>query len=232
MLIQDIIRSVYFVDETNGWAVGDAGVILHTGNGVVPVELSSFNASVNGNVVLLNWKTATETNNKGFEIERLNPKSDLPAGQAGIRNPRWEKISFVNGKGTTTQSKSYSFVDNNVSTGNYTYRLKQIDYEGSFTYSEEIEVSINVPVEFSLRQNYPNPFNPSTTIEYSIPKDGFVNLTVYNVLGQQVAELANKNLKAGNYHITFSASKFASGVYYYRLKSGDKVTVKKMIILK
>ncbi len=228
VLIQDVLRSVYFVDETNGWAVGDNGIILHTGNGVVPVDLTSFTASVEGNNVLFKWSTTTETNNKGFEIERASSESlrNTPGQEV------WEKIGFVNGNGTTTESKSYSFVDNNVSSGNYTYRLKQIDFNGTFKYSKEIEVSINVPVEFSLQQNYPNPFNPTTTIEYSIPKDGMVNLTVFNVLGQRVAELINENMKTGKYHVFFDASKLASGVYYYRLKSDDKVKVKKMIILK
>jgi len=220
------------VDATESYfyvATYGAGLhIYENPYGIVPVELTSFTASVSGNSVSLNWQTATETNNKGFEIERASSES--------LRNtPRqevWKKIGFVNGNGTTTESKSYSFVDNNVSSGNYNYRLKQIDFDGSVKYSKEVIVNLNIPVVFSLQQNYPNPFNPTTTIEYSVPKDGFVNLTVYNILGQQVADLINKNMNAGKHQIVFNASKLASGVYYYRLESNSKVLIKKMLLLK
>ena len=187
---------------------------------VVPVELTGFSASVSQSDVNLLWTTATETNNKGFEVEK---KSDR--GQ-------WEKIGFVGGFGTTTETKSYSFIDNNVKSGKYYYRLKQIDFDGTYTYSNTIEFEVATPLKFALEQNYPNPFNPSTTIKYSIPEDGNVILRVYNSLGQRVAELINGFVKAGNYQVTFNASELASGIYFYKIEECSKTLVKKMIVLK
>ncbi|HSD62646.1 MAG TPA: T9SS type A sorting domain-containing protein, partial [Ignavibacteriaceae bacterium] len=138
----------------------------------------------------------------------------------------------VEGNGTTTEPKSYSFTDGNVTSGKYSYRLKQINFDGSFEYSKEVEVEVNYKLEFSLSQNYPNPFNPSTMIKYSIPKDGYVNLKIYNTLGQQVAELVNGIVKAGSHQVTFNAGNLSSGVYYYRIESGNYVSVRKMMILK
>jgi hypothetical protein len=189
---------------------------------IIPAELTSFNAAASGNSVVLNWKTSTETNNRGFYVERN--------GVSLIGN--WEKIGYVEGSGTTTEPKSYSFTDNNVTTGKYSYRLKQIDFDGSYKYSNIVEVEVNKVTEFSLSQNYPNPFNPVTKIEYSIPEESNISLTVFNILGQKVAELVNGNVKAGNHSVTFNASKFGSGVYYYRLESGNNVQIKKMILLK
>ncbi len=196
--------------------------IFRTPGRTVPVELTSFRADVQDGEVILNWSTATETNNKGFYVERK--------GASLIGN--WEKIGFVSGSGTTTEPNSYTFTDNNVTTGNYSYRLKQIDYDGSFEYSKEVEVEVSVPLEFSLSQNYPNPFNPVTTIKYSVPKDGNVKLTVYNALGQELAELVNKEIKAANYEVEFNAKDLASGVYFYCIQAGDFVQSKKMILLK
>ncbi len=193
----------------------------------VPVELTSFTANVNGTSVILNWETASETNNKGFEIQR-----------SVVKSQKWEKIGFVTGNGTTTEPKSYSYTDdlslirNNVLSGTYSYRLKQIDYDGSYKYSNEVSVGVNLPLQFSLNQNYPNPFNPSTTIEYSIPKNGFVSLKIYNALGQQVASLVNGMVKEGTHKLTFDASNLSSGVYYYRIESGNNIQVKKMMLLK
>ncbi len=136
----------------------------------VPVELTSFNASTNGDGnINLNWSTATETNNQGFEIERKSI------------NNEFEKIGYVTGYGTTTEPKSYSFTDDKISTGKYSYRLRQIDFDGTFEYSNEIEIEVSIPNEYFLRQNYPNPFNPTTKIKYTISSDGNVTLTVYNM---------------------------------------------------
>jgi Secretion system C-terminal sorting domain/FG-GAP-like repeat len=194
---------------------------------IVPVELTRFTALSLQSGVSLSWSTATETNNRGFEIERSRPKADQPSAENN-----WEKIGFVSGHGTSTEPQSYSFIDDNASAGSYLYRLKQIDYDGSFHYSQTVEVEANIINNFALEQNYPNPFNPTTTIRYSIAKDGYVNLSVFNSLGQKVASLIYGNIKAGKYHITFDASKLASGVYYYRLESNNKVISKKMIVLK
>ncbi len=194
-------------------------------NSFTPVELTSFNATVNNDEVKLNWITSTETNNNGFEIERLNLKSEIPSHE-------WKRIGFVQGHGTTTERQSYSFIDNDVSSGKYNYRLKQLDYDGTFSYSKEIEVIFNNPAKYNLSQNYPNPFNPSTTIKYELPNNGFVSLKVYNILGREVASLINKNQNAGAYTINFNASNLASGIYYYRIHAGNYTQTKKMILLK
>jgi hypothetical protein len=216
-----------YPDLTVGTARSPVVVFLNTT--VVPVELKSFRAKNTSDGVLLDWITATETNNKGFEIERS--RTSNVKGQMN-----WEKIGYVAGFGTTTEPKSYSFTDNNVTSGAYSYRLKQIDLDGSYEYSNIVEVQVNVPLQFSLSQNYPNPFNPTTQIKYSIPEDGFVSLKVYNALGQQVAELVNGIVKAGSHSVSFNAGSAAgvlsSGIYYYRMESGSRVMVKKMMLLK
>ena len=186
----------------------------------LPVELTSFSANVNDNDVSLYWNTATETNNSGFNIERKSGQSD------------WQTVGFVPGFGTSTEQHSYSFKDNQVGAGSYSYRLKQVDYDGSYQYSNEVEAEITNPVGFNLAQNYPNPFNPSTTINFSIPVNEVVNLTVFNALGEQVTVLMNKELTAGHYTVNFNASGLASGIYILRMKAGNFVEMKKMNLLK
>jgi len=186
---------------------------------MIPVELTSFNAISDGKKVTLNWQTATETNNQGFEIQRSN-------------DGEFEKIGFVPGHGTTTEIQSYIFVDENVLAGEYSYRLKQMDYDGTTEYSNVVEVEVAQPVEYSLSQNYPNPFNPSTTIAYSIPKDGMVSLKVYDVLGKEVVTLINEVQSADTKNITFDATELSSGVYYYQLVSGEFTSIKKLILMK
>ena len=190
---------------------------------IIPVELISFTASVSGNKVSLNWSTATEINNRGFEVQR---------SESGGQRSEWEKVGYAAGFGTTTEPKSYKFTDDKVITGKYSYRLKQLDFNGAFKYSNEIEVNVELPLQFSLSQNYPNPFNPSTQIEYSVPKDGFVKLTVYNTLGQKVSDLVNGIEKAGQHEIIFNGTGLASGVYFYKLESGSNVSVKKLMLMK
>ena len=192
---------------------------------VVPVELVSFTSNTNGNKVNLNWSTATEINNSGFEIERSVISKEA-------RNPDWKKVGFVNGNGTTTEVKSYSFADNNLSSGKYLYRLKQIDFDGTFEYSNEVEVIVTVPEKFELSQNYPNPFNPTTTIKYSIPKEGLVTLKIYNIIGEEVVTLVNENKQVGNYSVSFSAIDLSSGIYLYKLSAGSFVETRKMLLLK
>ena len=142
------------------------------------------------------------------------------------------KIGFVEGHGTTIKSNSYSFIDKNISTGEYQYRLKQIDYDGSFKYSNVVEVNVLIPTKFSLEQNYPNPFNPSTTIQYSIPESENVKLSIYNTIGEEVSKLVNGYKEAGTYKVNFNASKLSSGIYYYKIIAGNFSSVKKMILLK
>ncbi|HKB85986.1 MAG TPA: FG-GAP-like repeat-containing protein [Ignavibacteriaceae bacterium] len=190
----------------------------------VPVEIVSFTAAACEDGVVLNWQTATETNNKGFDVERRVNNSQLSAG--------WERIGFAGGVGTVIEPKTYSYTDKNIPDGNYSYRLKQIDFNGTYEYSKEAEVNVNNPVEFSLSQNYPNPFNPVTTIRYSIPEDGNIKLKVYNSLGQQEAELINGFVKAGSREVKFDGSGLASGVYFYKIESGNEVIIKKLMLLK
>jgi len=186
---------------------------------IIPVELASFSASTDKNNVVLTWYTATETNNQGFEIQR---KTD---GQ-------YQKIGFVPGKGTTTETQNYIFRDEDLLSGSYTYRLKQLDFDGSFAYSDEVEVEITQPEVFYLGQNYPNPFNPSTNIEYSIPQDGNVSLKVYDILGKEVATLVNEYQQAGTFDVVFNGANLASGVYYYQLTAGDLTSTKKLMLTK
>lgn len=187
---------------------------------VVPVELTSFTAeTVNGNV-LLNWSTATETNNSGFEVQRKSGINDFSA------------IGFVPGFGTTSERKSYSFTDDDLSAASYTYRLKQIDFDGSFSYSEEVNADVTNPIQFELAQNYPNPFNPSTTISFTIPQSSLVTLKVFNALGQEMKTLISQTLEAGQHNITFEASDLNSGIYFYKLEAGALVEVRKMTLIK
>jgi hypothetical protein len=188
----------------------------------VPVEFVSFTAEASGNDVVLKWSTATETNNRGFTVER-----SLQQG-----NKIWQQIGFVNGSGTSTERRAYTFHDKDVMNGKYSYRLKQEDFKGSFNYSGAVEVEVGGPAEFALEQNYPNPFNPTTNINYSLDKDGFVTLKVFNSLGQQVAELVRGFEKTGNHKVTFDGSGLSSGIYYYRIESGSNTLVKKMMLIK
>ncbi len=211
--------------------------VASTSDNPLPVELLSFNANNIFNQVKLNWKTATEIDNYGFEIERkqFSVGSLQPLG--GI----WENIGFVNGHGNSNSPKEYTFIDENPGSGKFEYRLKQMDNNGNFGYSAAIEVEINqLPTEFKLYQNYPNPFNPSTTIKYSIPfvetRGGAsiqnILLKIYDVLGNEIATLVNENKAAGVYEVEFNASMLPSGIYFYRLRAGDYDMVKKLILMK
>ena len=190
----------------------------------LPVEFVAFNAVVEGSSVNLSWSTASEINNRGFEIERAS--SLTTPGQD------WITRGFVKGRGTSTEKHNYSFIDENILSGNYSYRLKQIDYSGIYLYSDIIEVNVVEPGQFNLSHNYPNPFNPVTKIKYSLPQTGYVTLKVYNSLGQEVAILVNNFNEAGTHEVEFDASAFNSGVYYYRLEAGNFSDVNKMILIK
>lgn len=187
----------------------------------LPVELTSFSANVAGTSVNLNWTTATELNNSGFSIERRINKDFVTVG-------------FVEGNGTTTETSLYSFTDDVSSINNNSkifYRLKQIDYDGSFTYSDEIEVVLN-PVEFNLAQNYPNPFNPSTTINFQLAEETDVTLKVFDALGNEVAVLVNEVKPAGFYQYNFNAEGLTSGIYFYKIQTESFSATKKMLLLK
>ncbi|MCH7965694.1 MAG: T9SS type A sorting domain-containing protein [Bacteroidetes bacterium] len=189
----------------------------------IPVELTSFTAQANDGAVYLNWTTATEQNNQGFEVQRST-------------NNQFTTIGFVSGSGTTTEIHNYSFTDTDVQTGTYYYRLKQVDYNGVYDYSDVIQVEV-APVNFALEQNYPNPFNPSTKITFSLAVDSKVSLKVFDVLGQEVTKLITTNMTAGVHEVIFDASSLNSGVYFYQLEAtasdGTNFTsVKKMILTK
>jgi len=186
---------------------------------IVPVELTSFAAASDKNDVILTWDTATELNNQGFEIQRKI-------------TGEFERVGFVEGKGTTTEAQNYLFRDKDLLSGNYTYRLKQTDFDGSFAYSDEVEIEISQPNVFYLGQNYPNPFNPSTNIKYSIPADGNVTLKMYDILGEEVSTLVNEYQQAGTFDVVFDGSNLSSGVYYYQLTSGELTSTKKMMLTK
>ncbi|MBX2976964.1 MAG: T9SS type A sorting domain-containing protein [Ignavibacteriaceae bacterium] len=187
----------------------------------IPVEFSLLSASVASNRATIAWETASETNNKGFEVERLSSVSDS-----------WLKIGFVEGKGNTTETSNYSFRDNEKLSGKYSYRIKQIDFDGTYSHSELVEVDFGIPTEFGLNQNYPNPFNPSTTIEFQVPSDSNVEIKLYDVLGNEVSTLLNEKREAGIHSINVKLNNLGTGVYYYRMSAGNFNQVKKMLLIK
>jgi photosystem II stability/assembly factor-like uncharacterized protein len=225
-LFENASVEAFAVNETFMFAGTDYNGVWRRYLPGVPVELTSFTATTDENKVSLFWKTETETNNSGFEVQRTRLRS------SNFAEASWERIGFVEGNGTTTEENNYLFVDENLTAGKYQYRLKQIDYDGSFEFSDIVEVEILTPIEFSLAQNYPNPFNPSTTIEYSMPESGNVKLEVYNSLGEEVATLVNDYKEAGIYKVNFDARNLASGIYFYKIDAGNFFLIKKMILLR
>jgi hypothetical protein len=206
------------------------GVYTGTGtlcNGPLPVELSTFTATFKKNLIELFWKTETEVNNFGFNVERK------------VNEGEWNMIAFIKGNGNSNSPKEYNYTDKDLFIGGskFQYRLKQIDNDGKSEYSDIIEVEV-VPNEYELSQNYPNPFNPSTKIRFTIPvtlsgvEGSFVTLKVYDVLGNEAATLVNEEKPAGSYEVEFEASSLTSGIYFYKLKSGNFVETKKMILLR
>ena len=226
---------VFMTDAANAWFVGNSGLILkYTEPDNIPVELSSFSATVNSNNVMLKWITATELNNKGFEIERNTPLNTLSRGENGVV---WKNIGFVNGKGTTTESSFYSFTDIGLKPGKYNYRIKQIDFNGTFKYYNLAEtVEINSPNKFELSQNYPNPFNPRTTIRFQLPTKANVTLKIFDVLGSELETLLNQELDEGYHKIDFDAGEISSGIYFYQLSTSggasNFIETKKMILIR
>jgi len=190
-------------------------------SGPLPVELTLFSATLVKNGINLFWKTETEVDNYGFNIEKR------------INKGEWSNIGFVEGHGNSNSPKEYSYTDNDLFSGGskFQYRLKQVDTDGSFEYSDVVEVEV-VPDQYELSQNYPNPFNPSTTIRFSLPKQTQLKINIYNMLGEQVATIAEGMYESGYHKVTFNASNLPSGTYIYRLESSNFVQVKKMILLK
>ena len=219
----DSIAYPYWMDNRTGIYQGWMAIVNKPPP--FPVELTSFNASSQKNYVELNWTTATEINNHGFEVQRSSTNSEFVT------------VGFVEGNGTTTQEHNYSFKDIDVS-GFLRYRLKQVDFDGSFEYSDIIEVEVLGNVSYELAQNYPNPFNPVTNVSYTLPAESQVKLSVYNPLGELVETIVNQKQEAGKYDAIWNAANHPSGVYIYTLDAvsvnGSEQTKlsKKMLLLK
>lgn len=196
----------------------------------IPVELTSFSALQQNRKVQLNWVTATEVNNKGFEVHRK------------LKNQDWETLTFVSGFGTTTEQKKYSYEDDYEFlpyNGKVIYRLKQIDFDGSYKFSEQISVDVTfIPSETNISQNYPNPFNASTTIKYNLSQEGVVKVAIYNPVGQEIERLIQSNQSAGTYEVIWNADSYASGIYFYMFElSGNDGAIlnkemKKLVLIK
>lgn len=231
------LHPVVAINNNGVWPVGGStvnptgglsAIRIDSTDAPIPVQFVSFNASVTNSGIAIQWSTATETNNLGFEIERTSPiNNNALTG--------WEKIGFIQGSGNSTNTNLYSFIDEKPISGKNIYRLKQIDFDGSFSYSIEIEVENNLVMNFELEQNYPNPFNPKTNIKYQIAEDNFVTLKLYDFLGREVVTLVNEYQTAGKYNIELNLinnNNLASGVYYYKLAAGNFSDTKKLILMK
>jgi hypothetical protein len=193
----------------------------------LPVELTSFTAQAENQKVILRWTTATELNNNGFEIQRKVAESDFAT------------VGFVRGEGTTTNQREYSYIDRDLADGKYFYRLKQVDYNGTYEYSNEIEVDVRSLNEYALEQNYPNPFNPTTIIRFGVPERSKVVLKIYDILGSEVATLMDEEMETGWYERSFNAFSLSSGVYICRIEAAPLenqseifVSIKKMLLIK
>jgi len=213
--------------QDSGFAVTiDSSEISVYNLSFIPVELTSFTAAVDDGIVVLNWSTATETNNYGFQVERSKDKV------------RFDQITFISGFGTTTEIKTYSYTDKTVSNGKYYYRLKQVDYDGSYTYSQIVEVDFGFPAKFALEQNYPNPFNSQTVIKFDLFETTNLKLNIYDINGKLIKSLIdNENWDAGRYNVNWNGTNeqkqpVSSGVYFYRLEAGNFNITKSMILEK
>jgi len=213
---------VAFIQNLNNKEILQGSKVKLTELAPLPVELTSFTASTSKDGVVLNWSTASETNNHGFEIERSNNGQDF------------FRVGFVKGMGTSTETNNYAFVDKIEYSGERTfyYRLRQVDFNGTSEYSEIISVELDIPLDFALTQNYPNPFNPTTKITFAVPEKNLVTIKVYDLTGQEVATLVNEVKDVGTYDISFDASGLSSGVYLYQMRAGNFSSVKKMSVLK
>lgn len=192
----------------------------------LPVTLMNFTHKISGYNVNLTWTTTMESNNKGFQIERKN-----------VSEGDWKTIGFVAGAGNSNTVKNYSFDDKKLTSGKFQYRMKQIDYNGNFSYNNlNGEINMGAPKKFNLSQNYPNPFNPSTKIDYELPLDSKVKVIIYDALGREIRTLVNDNQKAGLYTIDFNAKELSSGFYFYRLitnsDGNELIITKKMTYIK
>jgi photosystem II stability/assembly factor-like uncharacterized protein len=216
------INGLSLLEPGLGYGIGELGLVLRYYDETVPVEMINFSGMLKENFVFLNWGTASEANNYGFEIEKISSTI-----------LEWKKIGFVEGNGTTTETHGYTFIDKNITSGKQKYRLKQIDFDGSFEYSNIIDVEVGTPSDFFLSQNYPNPFNPLTKIDYCIPKETLVNISLYNITGRMIKELVNEIKQPGYHTIKMKGDELSSGIYFYRLTTNSGYNaVKKLTIIK
>lgn len=236
--IYDAIMLAADVDAYTGpipnptWGYGKLDVSSALLDLPLPVEITSFTSSVRGESISLAWRTAAEVNNYGFDIEKKEVRTSF-ANAAQSRSGAWTTIGFVAGSGTSNIQHEYRFVDTLLRTGTYAYRLKQIDRDGKCTYSTVLEASASAgPVAYSLSQNYPNPFNPTTTVQYTIPAVGRVRIAVFDLLGREVAVLADRQMEPGYYSVEWTAAAIPSGVYFYRLDAGPYHETRKLIVQK
>ncbi len=222
--VQTITPTITITDDIVDISFNTPGFssFVMSDDGLLPVELASFTSTVNKNSVTLNWKTSSEVNNSGFDIERKKEGTTL-----------WNKVGNIQGKGTTNEEILYKFEDRNVPTASYKYRLKQIDFNGNYEYHNLVNtVQVGVPAKWDLSQNYPNPFNPTTKINFDIPKESFVKINVYDISGRLVANIVNEKKDAGYFTIDFNASSLASSVYFYRIETESFTMTKKMMLIK
>jgi hypothetical protein len=215
----------HVVDTTTVFAAFGNGLYKLYSPWFIPVELASFTGKVVDGKVILNWRTSTETNNQGFDVEQSSDSKNF------------EKIGFVPGFGTTTESHSYSYTTNVQNSERQYFRLRQVDFDGSYEFSNIVEVLAPVPASYNISQNYPNPFNPSTKISFEVPASAKIKITVYNALGQKISDLTDRQYSAGRYDLIFQAGNLSSGLYFYTIEAkGDDgssfAAAKKMILMK
>ncbi|MDP2037086.1 MAG: LamG-like jellyroll fold domain-containing protein [Ignavibacteria bacterium] len=241
--LTDATSNSYNGTLTNFALAGTTSNWVAANNSALPVELTSFSASNIDEKVFLNWQTATEVNNYGFKVERsviLSEAKNLNAdvGTSATLSASWKTLGFVQGHGNSNSPKSYSFEDASPLSGIVQYRLKQIDFDGKYEYSDVVEVNVDSPANFALNQNHPNPFNPETTISYKVQAESQVNLKVFDVLGREVVTLVDEYKQPGNYIATFNtrhlerSREIPSGIYFYNLIAGGFSSTKKMLLIK
>ncbi len=211
-----------------GMESGFSNMIDTTLSSQTPVQLYSFSGHVsNSKNIILEWSTTTESNNYGFEIQRRSDKKET----------KFESIDFIEGNGTVLKPKHYRYVDENVAEGTYHYRLKQVDFEGTYDYSDTIEITLVLPSSIHLHQNYPNPFNASTEISYNLPVSSHVELIIYDMIGHQVCRLIDQFQTKGKYSVKWNArdslgKEVSSGIYYYKIKTESFSEFRKMMLVK
>ena len=201
----------------DGWYVDDIGIMVYS---AVPVELVSFTGNISGGMVNLDWSTATELNNRGFEVQR------------SLNGSEWFTAGFIEGAGTKTSSTVYHFSEQVAGTGTIQYRLKQIDFDGTYKFHGPVNIESDVVLSYDLMQNYPNPFNPETVIRFNTASDGNVSINVYDILGNKVSTLVNGFMKAGGHQVSFKPEGLTSGIYFYEMVTPGFSKKLKMLYLK